>query len=910
LPITSSEALDQGSIFDSFNRPYTPSYNSASGFEGAFSDQDDLWSGTGSHFEEAEFAFGQPFSKTQNSLSTLAYDPETADNYNNLDSVLLAAHSFNQSNSGTARSGTSSHINDRGSTGLPTQQFADQKHFREPEEKSPITSPLLGATSPIHTRHSSFGSHLDPTPALDSEQAWMQSLGQRISLNDDSGIQSRHLQQQQQQRHQHRHTASYQDFSNQSHFAPVFEEEGHQNDYSGQQFPSYTYSQLPSASQYENSVKQSEGEPQLPLLAISDTTMQDAAFSHASRAPDGRTWAEAGNWNTGAPNDYYPLSYSNTQHNNMGHLNNSTASPAPPPSALRPGNSYQGPQQGKRQDSYEQIRKFLRLDVDMGFVSQQQHHLQEPAGLMTARKRSNSDFGPSYFGVKDEEVTSPPLFTVVPDGVSDKTPVALSSGVDWVTEAARQRKLQQANQGDMRNDTVVMTMQQQNFTMDPNLLLHQQQQHLSQQTPLAQQPRYNPASGPMRQRDVSNLRGASGPYQHDRTLSSGSSAATPWLPISPTVPAANANSTYASLGASSGQSQLMGMRRSHSASRHRRGAQSEDLSQLARSSNPAEFLHRITAPDGSLAPPNTLGLANSLSGSMGNASTPASRLNPAYQTSHDRYQSGGSSNHSTPSSIESNEASSEAQERQAAMNRYRSNSSLENTTSNRKNYSQTALPTYSSLLNNIGDPNPMQTMMAGPSNGTAFPYPVAQVTTTATQAASASRRKNEAIHVCPIPGCGSTFTRKFNLNGHIRSHTGARPYECREPGCGKSFARSFDLSRHEKLHAGIKPHNCESCGKSFARADALSRHLRNDAGNGGCAARFNEEGEEDGDDSKLTPSISAPAVRLRSGSSASSSLDSMDDSYRNREEEQQQDNQRSTDSSLVKRESRFKGYVL
>lgn len=40
-----------------------------------------------------------------------------------------------------------------------------------------------------------------------------------------------------------------------------------------------------------------------------------------------------------------------------------------------------------------------------------------------------------------------------------------------------------------------------------------------------------------------------------------------------------------------------------------------------------------------------------------------------------------------------------------------------------------------------------------------------QVTTSATQMASASRRRNEAHFLCPVPGCGSTFTRRFNLRG-------------------------------------------------------------------------------------------------------------------------------------------------
>lgn len=44
------------------------------------------------------------------------------------------------------------------------------------------------------------------------------------------------------------------------------------------------------------------------------------------------------------------------------------------------------------------------------------------------------------------------------------------------------------------------------------------------------------------------------------------------------------------------------------------------------------------------------------------------------------------------------------------------------------------------------------------------------VTTTATQAASASRRRNEAQFHCPVPGCGSTFTRRFNLRGET-SHS-------------------------------------------------------------------------------------------------------------------------------------------
>ncbi|KAH9831277.1 uncharacterized protein C8Q71DRAFT_715628 [Rhodofomes roseus] len=100
-----------------------------------------------------------------------------------------------------------------------------------------------------------------------------------------------------------------------------------------------------------------------------------------------------------------------------------------------------------------------------------------------------------------------------------------------------------------------------------------------------------------------------------------------------------------------------------------------------------------------------------------------------------------------------------------------------------------------------------------------------QVTTSATQAASASRRRNEAHFVCPVPGCGSTFTRRFNLRGHLRSHTAERPFLCEWPGCNKGFARQHDCKRHQALHTAKAQANvCHGCGKTFSRLDALNRH--------------------------------------------------------------------------------------
>ncbi|KAG9004787.1 hypothetical protein FRB90_010717 [Tulasnella sp. 427] len=88
-----------------------------------------------------------------------------------------------------------------------------------------------------------------------------------------------------------------------------------------------------------------------------------------------------------------------------------------------------------------------------------------------------------------------------------------------------------------------------------------------------------------------------------------------------------------------------------------------------------------------------------------------------------------------------------------------------------------------------------------------------RVTTTATQAASAQRRRNDATFKCPVPG-------------HLRSHTEEKPYICQWPECAKGFARQHDCKRHQALHTSKSAHLCQGCEKSFSRMDALNRHLR------------------------------------------------------------------------------------